>query len=155
MLIRFEFESLLMDDRQETATAYLLLYVDDIVLTASSKSLKYVVKILDRAHMANCNPSQTPIDTESKLGSDSDSVFDLTLYQSCSELCDMLDYGLQLFSSFTTDLVAYSDRDWGGCPTTRHSTLGYYVFHGNNLLSWSSVGIKSHLNAVEVTVAHA
>nr|GEW58790.1 ribonuclease H-like domain-containing protein [Tanacetum cinerariifolium] len=31
-----------------------------------------------------------------------------------------LNYGLQLSS--TTDLVAYSDVDWVGCPTTRRST---------------------------------
>ncbi|GKF47921.1 ribonuclease H-like domain-containing protein, partial [Tanacetum coccineum] len=43
----------------------------------------------------NCNPSRTPIDTESKLGRD-------------------------------------------GYPTSRPSTLGYCVFLGNNLLSWSS-----------------
>ncbi|GJV81975.1 ribonuclease H-like domain-containing protein [Tanacetum coccineum] len=49
-----------------------------------------------------------------------------------------LDYGLQLFSSSTTSLVAYSNADWAGCPTTRRSTSGYYVFLGNNLLSWSS-----------------
>ncbi|GKE91702.1 ribonuclease H-like domain-containing protein [Tanacetum coccineum] len=49
-----------------------------------------------------------------------------------------LDYGLQLFSSSTTDLVAYLDADWAGCPTTRRSTSGYCVFLGNNLLSWSS-----------------
>nr|GFD27112.1 ribonuclease H-like domain-containing protein [Tanacetum cinerariifolium] len=48
------------------------------------------------------------------------------------------DYGLQLFSSFTVDLVAYSDTDWAGCPTTRLSTSGYCVFLGNNLLSWSA-----------------
>nr|GFB73059.1 ribonuclease H-like domain-containing protein [Tanacetum cinerariifolium] len=36
-----------------------------------------------------------------------------------------LDYALQLFSSSTTDLVAYSDADWAGCPTTRRSTLAY------------------------------
>nr|GEY79612.1 ribonuclease H-like domain-containing protein [Tanacetum cinerariifolium] len=29
-----------------------------------------------------------------------------------------LNYGLQLFSSSTTDLVAYSDADWAGFPTT-------------------------------------
>ncbi|GJT81199.1 ribonuclease H-like domain-containing protein [Tanacetum coccineum] len=46
-----------------------------------------------------------------------------------------LDYGLQLFSSSTTDLVAYSDADWASCPTTRRSTSGYCVFLGNNLLS--------------------
>ncbi|GKB54753.1 ribonuclease H-like domain-containing protein [Tanacetum coccineum] len=49
-----------------------------------------------------------------------------------------LDYGLQLFSSSTTDLVAYLDADWASCPTTRRSTSGYCVFLGNNLLSWFS-----------------
>ncbi|GJS48174.1 ribonuclease H-like domain-containing protein [Tanacetum coccineum] len=204
--------------RQGTDTAYLLLYVDDIVLTASSEILlqqiirslhqefamtnlgplnyflgisvsrdssglflsqkKYAIEILDRAHMVNCNLSRTPIDTESKLGSDGDPVTDPTLYwslagslqyltftrpdisyavqQVCLYMHDprephfaslkrilryvrgTLDYGLQLFSSSTTDLVAYSDADWAGCPTTRRSTSGYCVFLGNNLLSWSS-----------------
>ncbi|GKA54044.1 retrovirus-related pol polyprotein from transposon TNT 1-94 [Tanacetum coccineum] len=32
-----------------------------------------------------------------------------------------LDYGLQLFSSSIIDLVAYSDADWAGCPTTQSS----------------------------------
>ncbi|GJX89332.1 ribonuclease H-like domain-containing protein [Tanacetum coccineum] len=77
---------------------------------------KYAVEILERAHMVNCNPSRTPIDTESKLGSDGDLVSDPTLYRSLAV------YGLQLFSSSTTDLVAYSDADWAGCPTTRRST---------------------------------
>ncbi|GJW75046.1 ribonuclease H-like domain-containing protein [Tanacetum coccineum] len=49
-----------------------------------------------------------------------------------------LDYGLQLFLSFTTSLVAYSDTDWAGCPATQRSTSGCCVFLGNNLLSWSS-----------------
>ncbi|GJU40699.1 ribonuclease H-like domain-containing protein [Tanacetum coccineum] len=49
-----------------------------------------------------------------------------------------LDYGLQLFSSTTDSLIAYSDADWVGCPTTRRSTSGYCIFLGNNLLSWSS-----------------
>ncbi|GJZ32567.1 ribonuclease H-like domain-containing protein [Tanacetum coccineum] len=204
--------------RQGTDTAYLLLYVDDIVLTASSEILmqqiirslhqefamtdlgplnyflgisvsrdssglflsqkKYAVEILDRAHMVNCNPSRTPIDTESKLGSDGDPVSDPTQYRSLAgsiqyltftrpdisyavqQVClymqdprephfaslkrflryvrGTLDYGLQLFSSSTTDLVAYSDANWAGCPTTQRSTSGYYVFLGNNLLSWSS-----------------
>ncbi|GKC79394.1 ribonuclease H-like domain-containing protein, partial [Tanacetum coccineum] len=33
-----------------------------------------------------------------------------------------LDYGLQLFSSSNTDLVAYSDADLTACPTNRRST---------------------------------
>ncbi|GKE03657.1 ribonuclease H-like domain-containing protein, partial [Tanacetum coccineum] len=49
-----------------------------------------------------------------------------------------LDFGLQLYASSTRSLVAYSDADWAGCPTTRHSTSGYCVFLGDNLLSWSA-----------------
>nr|GEU35509.1 hypothetical protein [Tanacetum cinerariifolium] len=92
--------------------AYLLLYVDDIILTTSSSaflqrvitllhgefamtgvgSLNYFLgisaqrsytglflsqsaygeEILEHAHMQKCNPSRTPVDTESKLGADGD-----------------------------------------------------------------------------------
>ncbi|GJZ74877.1 putative ribonuclease H-like domain-containing protein, partial [Tanacetum coccineum] len=102
--------------------AYLLLYVDDIILTASSSvfllriiaslhnefamtdlcslnyflvisaqrsasglflsQLKFAEEILKRAHMQNYNPCRTPVDTESKLGSDGDPVSDPTLYRS-------------------------------------------------------------------------
>ncbi|GJW14038.1 ribonuclease H-like domain-containing protein [Tanacetum coccineum] len=101
---------------------HLLLYVDDIILTASSSVFllriiaslhsefamtdlgslnyflgifdqrsatsfflsqsKFVEEILERAHMQNCNPCRTPVDTESKLGSDGDPVSDPTLYRS-------------------------------------------------------------------------
>ncbi|GKC34099.1 ribonuclease H-like domain-containing protein [Tanacetum coccineum] len=201
-----------------TNTAYLLLYVDDIVLTASSKTLlqqiisslhqefsmtdlgslnyflgisvtrdssgmflsqrKYATEILERAGMVSCNSSRTPVNTESKLGDDGDPVSDITLYlslmgslryltftrpdisYSLQPVClymhdpwephflafkrvlryvrDSLDYGLNLFSSSTTGLVAYSDADWVGCPTTQRSTSGYCVFLGNNLLSSST-----------------
>ncbi|GKC94345.1 ribonuclease H-like domain-containing protein [Tanacetum coccineum] len=53
-------------------------------------------------------------------------------------VCGTLTSGLQLYSSTTSSLVAYSDADWAGCPTIRRSTSGYCVFPGNNLLSWSS-----------------
>ncbi|GJZ83206.1 ribonuclease H-like domain-containing protein, partial [Tanacetum coccineum] len=102
--------------------AYLLLYVDDIILMASSTALlqhlidslyhefdmtdlgalnyflgifvvrhstglflsqrKYAFQLLERAHMINCNPSRTPVDTESKMGPDRVPVQDPTLYQS-------------------------------------------------------------------------
>ncbi|GJY83348.1 ribonuclease H-like domain-containing protein [Tanacetum coccineum] len=204
--------------RQGDDTAFLLLYVDDIVLTASSDRLlqqiiaslhrefsmtdlgalnyflgisvtrdssgmflsqrKYAMEILERAHMVGCNSSRTPVDTESKLGDGGTPVVDPTLYRSLAgslqyltftrpdityavqQVClymhdprephfsalkrilryvqGTLDYGLQLFSSTTDSLIAYSDADWAGCPTTRRSTSGYCVFLGNNLLSWSS-----------------
>ncbi|GJU23241.1 ribonuclease H-like domain-containing protein [Tanacetum coccineum] len=91
---------------------------------------KYAVEILERAHMVNCNPSRTPIDTESKLGSDGDPVSDPTLYRSLVGSLQYLTFTRpdisyavqQLFSSLTTDLVAYSDAYWAGCPTTRRTT---------------------------------
>ncbi|GKC68718.1 ribonuclease H-like domain-containing protein [Tanacetum coccineum] len=49
-----------------------------------------------------------------------------------------LELGLQLYASATTSLVGYTDADWAGCPSTRRSTFGYYVFLGDNLLSWSA-----------------
>ncbi|GJW53491.1 ribonuclease H-like domain-containing protein, partial [Tanacetum coccineum] len=165
----FKFLQKLVDDKLRKVykgidTAYLLLYVDDYVLTASSDGLlqriisslhqefamkdlgplnyflgiyvtrdssglffsqkKYAIEILEKAHMVSCNPSRTPGYTESKLGVDGDPV--------CLHMPDprephlsalkrilryvqgTLNYGLQLFSSSTTDLVAYSDADWAG-----------------------------------------
>ncbi|GKC26384.1 ribonuclease H-like domain-containing protein, partial [Tanacetum coccineum] len=127
--------------------------------------LKFAEEILERAHMQNCNPCRTPVDTESKLSLDGDPVSDPTLYRShagtlqyltftrrdlsyvvqqvclymhdprdlCFSalkrilcyVCGTLDYGLQLHVSSTTQLSAYTDTDWVGCPVTRRSTSGY------------------------------
>ncbi|GJV30479.1 ribonuclease H-like domain-containing protein [Tanacetum coccineum] len=201
-----------------TDIAYLLLYVDDIILTTSSTTFlhrvisslhaefsmtdlgslnyflgisaqrtstdmflsqsKYAEEILERAHMQHCNPCRTPVDTESKLGPDGDPVSDSTLYRSLAgalqyltftrpdisyavqQVClymhdprepqlatlkrilryvrGTLDHGLQLHVSTTTQLTAYTDADWAGCPVTRRSTSGHCVFLGDNLLSWSA-----------------
>ncbi|GJU62898.1 ribonuclease H-like domain-containing protein [Tanacetum coccineum] len=108
--------------RQGSQVAYLLIYVDDIILTASSPALlqqiidslhkefdmtdlgalnyflgisadrnstglflsqrKYALSLLECAHMVHCNPSRTPVDTESKLGPKGVPVQDPTLYRS-------------------------------------------------------------------------
>lgn len=47
-------------------------------------------------------------------------------------------YVLHLYPSFITSLISYTDVDMGGCPNTRRSTSGYYVFLRDNILSWSS-----------------
>ncbi|GJT23984.1 ribonuclease H-like domain-containing protein [Tanacetum coccineum] len=133
---------------------------DSIGMFLSQK--KYTMELLDQTHMASFNPTQTPVDTVSKLGADRDLVSDPTLYHSlvgdlqyltfirpdisyvvhqvCLYMHDprepyfsslkrilryvraTLDFGLQLYASSTRSLVAYSDADWAGCPTTRHST---------------------------------
>lgn len=46
--------------------------------------------------------------------------------------------GLTLTASPATDLVAYFDADWAGCPDTRRSTSAYCVYLGPSLISWSS-----------------
>ncbi|XP_019150523.1 PREDICTED: uncharacterized protein LOC109147316 [Ipomoea nil] len=48
------------------------------------------------------------------------------------------DYGLRLSVSSSSDLHAYTDSDWAGCPVDRKSTSGYAVFLGENLVSWVS-----------------
>ncbi|GKB88931.1 ribonuclease H-like domain-containing protein [Tanacetum coccineum] len=95
---------------------------------------KFVEEILERAHMQHCNPCKTPVDTESKLGSDGDP----TLYRSLAGALQTIHHGLQLHVSSTSQLTAYTDVDWAGCPVTRRSTSGYCVFLGDNLLSWSA-----------------
>nr|GEW77537.1 hypothetical protein [Tanacetum cinerariifolium] len=40
--------------------------------------------------------------------------------------------------SSTAQLTTYTNADWAGCPVTCRSTSGYYVFLGDNLLSWSA-----------------
>ncbi|KAK4374914.1 hypothetical protein RND71_005591 [Anisodus tanguticus] len=49
-----------------------------------------------------------------------------------------LDFGLHLYPSAPNKLLSYTDADWAGCPDTRHSTSGYCVFLGDNIISWSA-----------------
>ncbi|GKB12216.1 ribonuclease H-like domain-containing protein [Tanacetum coccineum] len=79
----------------------------------------YALQLLERAHMVNCNPSQTPVDTDSKL-----------VQQICLYINDPRE------SHFAA--LKGTDADWVGFPSTRRSTFGYCVFLGDNLLSWSA-----------------
>nr|GEX07090.1 hypothetical protein [Tanacetum cinerariifolium] len=105
---------------------------------------KYAIEILDRAHMDNCNLSWTPIDTESKLGSDGDPVLDQTLYRSHAGSLQCLtftrpdiSYAVQQVCLYMHDprepnflaLKRICDADSAGCPTTRLST-SEVEYHG-------------------------
>ncbi|XP_066323767.1 uncharacterized mitochondrial protein AtMg00810-like [Miscanthus floridulus] len=49
-----------------------------------------------------------------------------------------INHGIKISAAPSTALKVYSDADWAGCPDTRRSTSGYYVFLGDSLVSWSS-----------------
>ncbi|GJW44609.1 ribonuclease H-like domain-containing protein [Tanacetum coccineum] len=80
---------------------------------------KYARQLLERAHIVNCNPSRTPIDTDFKLGPDGVLVQDPTLYRSLAGGFSILPLLAQI------------------CPMQfNRSTSGYCVFLGDNLLLW-------------------
>nr|GEY45225.1 hypothetical protein [Tanacetum cinerariifolium] len=104
---------------------------------------QYTIELLAHVHITNCNPSRTPVDTDSKLGPEVQQIC-LYMHDPCEPhlaalkhilryIRGTLDFGFHLYSSTTISLVGYTDADWAGCPSTRRSTSG-----GDNLLSWSS-----------------
>ncbi|GJV94603.1 ribonuclease H-like domain-containing protein [Tanacetum coccineum] len=111
-----------------TDTAYLLLYVDEIVLIASfERLLRHIIRSLHQEFFMTDLGALNYF-----LGS----LQYLTFTR--PDISYAVQQILQLFSTSTTDLVAFLDADWAGCPTTKRSTSGYRVFLGKNILSWSS-----------------
>ncbi|GJV48893.1 ribonuclease H-like domain-containing protein [Tanacetum coccineum] len=60
---------------------------------------KFVKEILEWAYIQHCNPCRTPVDTESKLGSEGDPVSDPTLYRSLA--------GALQYLTFTRPDISY------------------------------------------------
>nr|GFD08250.1 ribonuclease H-like domain-containing protein [Tanacetum cinerariifolium] len=120
--------------KQGDDTTFLLLYVDDIVLTASSdRLLRQIIASLHREFsMTDLGVLNYFLGILVTL--DSSGMF-LSQRKYAMEI---LERAHMLFSSTTDSLIAYSDVDCAGCPTTRWSTSRCCVFLGNNLLSWSS-----------------
>nr|GEW52115.1 ribonuclease H-like domain-containing protein [Tanacetum cinerariifolium] len=142
--------------QQGSQVAYLLIYVDDIILTASSAAL--LQQIITSLHQEF---DMTDLDALNYFFGISATRSSTGLFLSQKKYaCELLEHanmvncnlsrtpvdtdsklgpeGVALYASATTSLVGYIDADWAGCPSTRRSTSGYCVFLGDNLLSWSS-----------------
>ncbi|GJR83048.1 ribonuclease H-like domain-containing protein [Tanacetum coccineum] len=79
--------------------------------------LKYASEILEQAHMEHCNPCQTPVDIESKLGLDGDPVADPTLYRSHVVLLNISLLLAQTSHNAVQQIIAYSDLIRLACPS--------------------------------------
>ncbi|GJX03406.1 ribonuclease H-like domain-containing protein [Tanacetum coccineum] len=142
-------------------TAYLLLYVDDIILTTSFTSL--LQRILSSLHaefaMTDLGPlnyflgisatrTMTPVDIEKKFRPEGSPVTDPTLYRSLARALQYLTFTRPDLSYAVQQLCIYMHdprepllnamKRVLRCPATCRSTSGYYVFLGDNLLTWSS-----------------
>ncbi|GJS88393.1 ribonuclease H-like domain-containing protein [Tanacetum coccineum] len=141
----------------------LLLYVDDVILTASSSlflqriiaslysefAMKDLEEILERAHMQIVTHAGPLLIQSLSLVSEvtlsvficmtpREPHFTTALKRILRYVRGTLDYGLQLHVSSTTQLSAYTDADWAGCLVTRRSTSGYCVanLYVETTMSW-------------------
>nr|GEV28127.1 hypothetical protein [Tanacetum cinerariifolium] len=116
-------------------------YFLGISATRSSTSLflsqkKYACELLGRANMVNCNPSRTPVDTDSKLDPEGVAVQDPTLYRSLAGGLQYLTFTRPDLSYIVQQICLYMHD-----PREPHfaalKRILRYV-QGDNLLSWSS-----------------
>lgn len=66
---------------------------------------------------------------------------------------------MHLIKSSHLNITGFSDSNWALDPDDRHSTSGYCVYFGNNLISWSSkkqtTVSRSSIEAKYMSLAHA
>ncbi|XP_019199030.1 PREDICTED: uncharacterized protein LOC109192778 [Ipomoea nil] len=91
--------------------------------------------------MTDCKPLTTPAAITQAVAPDNELYDNPTQYRRLAVALQYLTIArpdLSYSSSASTDIHAFSDSDWAGCPVNRKSTSGYVVFLGTNLVSWVS-----------------
>jgi hypothetical protein len=176
--------------RTASLTMFILVYVDDIIITASVPAAindllqqlqtSFAVKdLLKHTNVLEAKPISSPMSSSSSLSAFAgDPMEDPLIYRSTmgslqylsltrsdlafavNRVCQFMHkpskllwqavkrilrylkhtvtHGLLLNRSNVSNLEAFSDADWAGCPDDRKSTGEYCVFLGSNLISWSS-----------------
>nr|GEU42111.1 hypothetical protein [Tanacetum cinerariifolium] len=142
-----------------TEVAYLLIYVDDIVLKTSSTTLLQCIisslhKKFDMTDLGAFNYFPGILVTRDARGMFlSQKKYDMkSLERAHMSNCNATRAPVDTESKLGYDgdpvshplyivvlqLNAYTNVDWAGYPVTRRSTSGYCVFLRDNLLSWST-----------------
>ncbi|XP_021761820.1 uncharacterized protein LOC110726656 [Chenopodium quinoa] len=147
--------------------AYIFLYVDDIILTTSSDTLRR--SIMDLLSSEFAMKDLSPLNyflgkggmflSQQKYAKQ---IIERAGMSSCKPSPTLVDtnskvsatsstifddptmyrslVGALQYLTFTRPDISYAVQqiNWGGCSDTRRSTSGYCVFLGDNLVSWSS-----------------
>lgn len=172
----------------------------DVAFKAGSYSLsesQYILDLLDKHNLFDCNPCATPMFSSLKLSKDQGEALDNpTIYRSavgalqyltltrldivflvnklskflqcstyihqtaCKHLLRYLKgtHTMSLVfspSSSSSFFTSYADTDWASCPDDRRSTSGHCIFHGTNLITWSSKNSRSSAESEYRALANA
>ncbi|XP_022007495.1 uncharacterized mitochondrial protein AtMg00810-like [Helianthus annuus] len=106
---------------------------------------KYTMDILTRAKMLDAKPAPTPLSSNVSFVTAVSQFLHAPTVDHFKEIKRILRYlkgtiafGLHYSRPTTTSLLGFFDADWARCLETRHSTYGYSIFLGGNLISWSA-----------------
>ncbi|RVW41864.1 Retrovirus-related Pol polyprotein from transposon RE1 [Vitis vinifera] len=147
---------------------FILIYVDDILVTGyflgiqasrDSSGLhlrqsKYIGDLLHRTKMAGSKPASSPCTIGLKLSTH------VAAKRVLRYLKGTIDLGLWYTKGEQT-LQAFCDSDWAGNPDDRRSTIGYGIFFGSCLISWTAKkqsvvarsSIEAEYRALAITIA--
>ncbi|KAA0038256.1 putative mitochondrial protein [Cucumis melo var. makuwa] len=135
----------------------LIVYVDDIIITGlelarSSSGLflslrHYALQFIEDIGLLGAKPTSVPMDPTTKLNASvhklskfmvKPTLTDINVNHLIKYLIGSLEKGIMLPKVRDFSINAFVDADWGSCPNTCHSGIGFCAFLGNSLVSWKS-----------------